>query len=310
MVRYLGKCQHPSGGFGGGPAQVPHLAATYAAVHALVICGTQAAFDIIDREKLYQFLMKMKQPDGSFRMQHQGEIDVRGCYCALSVASLCNLMTPELVRGTGEWIATCQSYEGGLAGVPFGEAHGGYTFCGYAALFLANGMHLIDQAALLKWCCLRQMPVEGGFQGRSNKLVDGCYSFWQGGAFPLIDLAFMNPEKYQNFETCEIKREGMFGDSGWAFDQEALQKYLLGACQDTLTGGLMDKPGKGKDYYHTCYCLSGLSVAQNNPFYLAEPTILGDEENLLQATHPLYNICPQAVQRAIEYFGTLPVPGM
>ena len=23
-------------------------------------------------------------------------------------------------------------------------------------------------------------------QGRTNKLVDGCYSFWQGGVFPLI----------------------------------------------------------------------------------------------------------------------------
>lgn len=23
-------------------------------------------------------------------------------------------------------------------------------------------------------------------KGRTNKLVDGCYSFWQGGVFPLI----------------------------------------------------------------------------------------------------------------------------
>ena len=23
-------------------------------------------------------------------------------------------------------------------------------------------------------------------QGRTNKLVDGCYSFWQGGLFPVI----------------------------------------------------------------------------------------------------------------------------
>ena len=22
--------------------------------------------------------------------------------------------------------------------------------------------------------------------GRTNKLVDGCYSFWQGGLFPLL----------------------------------------------------------------------------------------------------------------------------
>jgi prenyltransferase beta subunit len=30
------------------------------------------------------------------------------------------------------------------------------------------------------------MGLEGGFQGRTNKLVDGCYSFWGAGDFPLI----------------------------------------------------------------------------------------------------------------------------
>lgn len=30
------------------------------------------------------------------------------------------------------------------------------------------------------------MQLEGGFQGRTNKLVDGCYSFWGAGDFPLL----------------------------------------------------------------------------------------------------------------------------
>ena len=33
------------------------------------------------------------------------------------------------------------------------------------------------------------MSMHGGFQGRTNKLVDGCYSFWQGGAFPQLEAA-------------------------------------------------------------------------------------------------------------------------
>ena len=41
---------------------------------------------------------------------------------------------------------------------------------------------------LQRWTANRQMKYEGGFQGRTNKLVDGCYSFWQGGAFPLIHM--------------------------------------------------------------------------------------------------------------------------
>lgn len=31
--------------------------------------------------------------------------------------------------------------------------------------------------------------VEGGFNGRTNKLVDGCYSFWQGALFSLLQRA-------------------------------------------------------------------------------------------------------------------------
>lgn len=30
------------------------------------------------------------------------------------------------------------------------------------------------------------MRYEGGFQGRTNKLVDGCYSYWQGAIIPIV----------------------------------------------------------------------------------------------------------------------------
>lgn len=33
------------------------------------------------------------------------------------------------------------------------------------------------------------------------------------------------------------------------------------SCQDHR-GGLLDKPGKSRDFYHTCYTLSGLALAQ------------------------------------------------
>jgi len=38
--------------------------------------------------------------------------------------------------------------------------------------------------------------VEGGFNGRTNKLVDGCYSFWQGGVFPILQQV-MQQELHQ-----------------------------------------------------------------------------------------------------------------
>jgi len=75
------------------------------------------------------------------------------------------------------------------------------------------------------------MRLEGGFQGRTNKLVDGCYSFWQGATFPLI--------------AAILSTQGKTFDSSnhWLFNQEALQEYILICCQNPH-GGLLDKPGK------------------------------------------------------------------
>lgn len=81
-----------------------HLAPTYAAVNALVIIGTEEAYNVINRKKLQDFLRKVKQPDGSFTMHIGGEVDIRGAYCALSVASITGILTPELCNNTAGWI--------------------------------------------------------------------------------------------------------------------------------------------------------------------------------------------------------------
>lgn len=84
---------------------------------------------------------------------------------------------------------------------------------------------------LQRWLTNRQMRFEGGFQGRTNKLVDGCYSFWQGGVFPLLHKVLFS-----------LGSEALSMES-YLFDQDALQEYILVCCQDKF-GGLVDKPGK------------------------------------------------------------------
>ena len=69
------------------------------------------------------------------------------------------------------------------------------------------------------------MKLEGGFQGRTNKLVDACYSFWQSGIIPIIS------------SISEYKSDK------WLFHNGALQEYVLLCCQ-TPHGGFIDKPGK------------------------------------------------------------------
>lgn len=78
-----------------------------------------------------------------------GEVDIRGVYCALVVATLTNICSEKLFDGTPEWVVSCQTYEGGFSGSPGMEAHGGYTFCGLAALELFKKSHLCDLKSLL-----------------------------------------------------------------------------------------------------------------------------------------------------------------
>ncbi|OUC45048.1 prenyltransferase and squalene oxidase repeat-containing domain protein, partial [Trichinella nativa] len=119
-----------------GPGQMAHLATTYAAVMALCIVGTEEAYQAIDRPALLSFLTLMKQPDGSFSMHEDGEIDIRGAYCAAAVARITNIYNEKLFDKTAEWMIGCQTYEGGFSASPGCEAHGGYTFCGIAGLAL------------------------------------------------------------------------------------------------------------------------------------------------------------------------------
>jgi hypothetical protein len=69
--------QNRSGGFGGGHGQTSHLATTYACVLALAVCGTQEAYDVIDRRALWKWLCSLKQPNGGFQIAYGGEVDVR-----------------------------------------------------------------------------------------------------------------------------------------------------------------------------------------------------------------------------------------
>ncbi|KAF1548832.1 Protein farnesyltransferase subunit beta, partial [Eudyptes schlegeli] len=208
----------------------------------------------------------------------------RSAYCAASVASLTNVLTPALFAGTAEWIARCQNWEGGIGGVPGMEAHGGYTFCGVAALVILKKEHLLNLRSLLHWVTGRQMRFEGGFQGRCNKLVDGCYSFWQAGLLPLLHRAL------------HARGESAAGGSRLPLPPK---RHLRGRTKVS------------RDFYHTCYCLSGLAIAQHfGSGDLHHEVVLGIPENRLQATHPVYNIAPEKVVRAVMHFLQQPVPSL
>ena len=108
IVNFLGNCQDPDGGYAGGPGQLAHLAPTYAAVNALTIIGTEAAYNLTNREKLVQWLDRLRNEDGSFMMHEDGEVDIRGVYCALSAVRLLHVYSESLFRNTDQWLLRCQ----------------------------------------------------------------------------------------------------------------------------------------------------------------------------------------------------------
>ena len=74
---------------------------------------------------------------------------------------------------TDQWLVRCQSYEGGFGGVPGMEAHGGYSFCGLAALMLMGKVGRRGGAG--HWCrrgCVTWRPWPCG--GRTDRCA------WRG----------------------------------------------------------------------------------------------------------------------------------
>ena len=336
VIEFLALCQCADGGFGGGPGQMAHLAPTYAAVCCLADIATDAAAKVVDRNTMRDFLRRCKDERScGFRMHDGGETDVRGCYTALAVAHLCGIDDSYLRDGVPGFVRRCQTHEGGIAGEQGAEAHGGYAFCGLAAVTLCGveASDALDLNELARWLTHRQGAVEGGFMGRTNKLVDGCYSFWQGGSFPLLGLLMREKEKEkengEQGEACAneggaaettraksgdprkqnvsdargapacalfpaaVSRDSSHSTSlGLAFNSRALQGWLLLCCQ-LPNGGLQDKPGKGRDHYHTCYCLSGLAVAQ----HFGRDGTLGPSANVLEKINPVVNVVESAYVR-------------
>jgi protein farnesyltransferase subunit beta len=245
--------QNHSGGFGGGHGHNSHLATTYGALLSIALVGGEDVFRLIDRKAMWHWLGRLKQADGGFRITEGGEEDTRGAYCALVIISLLSLpieLPPDSpARATGlstfndrlgTYISRCQTYEGGIAGTPGNEAHGAYVFCAVGCLCLLGPPHetltrYLDFDSLVGWLSTRQYAPEGGLAGRTNKLVDGCYSHWIGDVFPIVQAALNGPMTVEDYQ-----QKPEVGD---LYSSEGLARYIICCCQ-AQPGGLRDKPSK------------------------------------------------------------------
>jgi protein farnesyltransferase subunit beta len=279
IIQTARSMQNDTGGFGGGGRQLSHIATTYAVVLSLALVGGEEAYEVVDRKAMWKWLGSLKQPDGGFQVFVGGEEDIRGAYCAAVIISLLRLpldlalespaytgsSSVNLLTGVADYVRRCQTFEGGISGQPNAEAHGAYAFCALGCLALLDhpGRSIpsyLDVPRLIAWLSSRQYAPEGGFSGRTNKLVDGCYSHWVGGCFPLIEaclnsnpgrsssggaVAADDPAATATATTRTTTKTTLPPADESLFSREGLIRYIICCCQDqTKRGGLRDKPGK------------------------------------------------------------------
>ncbi|MCJ1476598.1 CAAX farnesyltransferase (FTase) subunit beta [Lambiella insularis] len=339
VIQTFRAAQNPDGGFGGGHMQLSHCAPSYTAILCISMIGEADAFDLIDRRALWHWLGQLKQADGSFAMTRGGEVDVRGAYCALVMISLLCLPlelpkdAPAREHGKTSflddlplWLSRCQTYEGGISASPGTEAHGAYAFLAIACFcFLGSPREILprylDCDSLTSWMSARQYAPEGGFAGRTNKLVDACYSHWIGGCWPLIESAMELHSPVTDDTQASSFQE--------LYSREGIVRYILCCCQAD-GGGLRDKPSKRPDGYHSCYALAGLSSAQNRSQFNAGAETVSDplgsafawshekdlqgrdkrdeskqicqSEDMVEPVHPIFVIPYAAVRQTRAFF--------
>ncbi|KND88124.1 Protein farnesyltransferase subunit beta [Tolypocladium ophioglossoides CBS 100239] len=333
LIETVQPMQNETGGFAGGFGQTSHLATTYATVLSLALVGGDDAYEVVDRRSMWKWLCSLKQPDGGFQMAVGGEEDrglLRSCHHLAAQHPPRPITRLACIRGRPHWPfqwpwGMGQTYEGGVSAKPGVEAHGAYAFCALGCLSILDSPHrtvprYLDVPRLLSWLSARQYAPEGGFSGRTNKLVDGCYSHWVGGCWPLLEASLNGPE---GPATGPADHPPMQVDDS-LFSRNGLIRYILCCGQDlSKRGGMRDKPSKYSDAYHTCYVLSGLSAAQHDWRLVsarADETMMDgdvwtvslfvkdgqifDEEDRVGTTHPVYAIPQHKAEDCQKYFAS------
>jgi len=214
----------------------PHIANTYVALAMLLILGDDLSR--VRREAIAHTLRKWQLPDGSFCCVHgfsslDSESDIRFVYCAAVICHVLDLWDAIDVELMFGFIIASQSYDRGFGMGPGTEAHGGCTYCALASLAMMGRLADLDgRVELLDWCVKRQHL---GFQGRIEKPMDSCYSFWVGASLRLLGAHI-----FLEAESCIV---------------------FLKQCEFMSTGGFQKLPeSRAPDLLHSYFSVAGLSL--------------------------------------------------
>ncbi|XP_050401015.1 geranylgeranyl transferase type-1 subunit beta [Patella vulgata] len=211
-----------------------HIADTYTALSSLLILGNDLSG--VNKRAISAGLRALQKKDGSFCAVPEGsENDMRFVFCACCICYIINDWSGMDKDRVVDYIKNSLTYEGAIGQGPGLEAHGGPTFCAVASLTLMGRLNSTftptEIRKLRRWCISRQLT---GFNGRPNKIVDTCYSFWVGATLKLLDI----------FELA---------------DADFNRSYIL-QTQSDITGGFAKWPQTSPDALHAYFGVCGLSL--------------------------------------------------
>ena len=96
-------------------------------------------------------------------------------------------------------IQQCANFDGAYGVAPGAESHAGQVFTCLGALSIARRLDLVDVDRLGAWLSERQL-ASGGLNGRPEKLVDVCYSWWVMSSMAMIKkLHWIDADKLSQF---------------------------------------------------------------------------------------------------------------
>ncbi|XP_013183879.2 geranylgeranyl transferase type-1 subunit beta isoform X2 [Amyelois transitella] len=223
-----------------------HLAMTYTGLCMLLTLGDDLSR--VNRKALVQGVKALQTKEGNFSATLSGcESDMRFVYCAACISYILNDWSGFNIEKATDYILKSMSYDYGIAQCPELESHGGTTFCALATLALTDQLDKLTHEqteGLKRWLLFRQID---GFQGRPNKPVDTCYSFWVGASLKILDALQMT--NYANN-----------------------RRYVY-ETQDQVVGGFSKWPDTCTDPMHTYLGLAGLSLIGENGLLEVVPTL-------------------------------------
>ncbi|XP_073752597.1 geranylgeranyl transferase type-2 subunit beta isoform X3 [Callorhinus ursinus] len=173
ILTFIKSCQHECGGISASIGHDPHLLYTLSAVQILTLYDS---VNVIDVNKVVEYVQSLQKEDGSFAGDTWGEIDTRFSFCAVATLAL-------------------------------------LIYCCTGFLAITSQLHQVNSDLLGWWLCERQLP-SGGLNGRPEKLPDVCYSWWVLASLKIIGrLHWIDREKLRSFIlACQDEETGGFAD--------------------------------------------------------------------------------------------------